>query len=435
MSVRAGRLLVFAVPLAGWLFAASAAPQPSTASAQSTKPQPTEQAKSDQVRRAAEEGDRGEIANADRLLRGVLSYDPDHAGAASILRSLYERPGIELPVDQKQLDEALTQLGEGFARTDTEHFVVLSNVGRQWTTSKVQLLERAYRQFFRFMERLGAEAVPPRAKLLCILIDDHDAYASFARTNDGVMASWVAGYYASVSNRVVFYNDATGPGFESADRTLADYEKLAREADTAAIAARRAKQNDRAKELSKKADQLRSMVAAERQRLSLQARQSTEAKTIHEAIHLIAFNCGLQSRSHQFPFWLTEGLAASFETENATGSFGPDFDFPRRDVELKRAIKDGAVVPLEVFVQLNGIVNDAQQAEAWADTAEARYAQARGLFRYLFKYERESLAGYIRDIWKRPGGQVRPEEHLAMFRARFGEPDDIERRWLASLKP
>lgn len=369
----------------------------------------------------------GDVVEAEKAWRAALALHPDCIPAARHLRALFDRPEMELPIDQEGLQAAKSQLGEGFAQTQTDHFVILSDCGRDWSAAKAQLLERTYHQFFRFMGQLGLEAAPPKHKLLCILINDHAAYAAFARTQDAIEAPWVAGYYATMTNRVVFYNDATGPGFERAIVQLGEYEDKAREARSAAVSARRSKQREAAAKLDEQARVIAAHVEQERGRLSKEAKANSDAKTIHEATHLIAFNCGLQSRTHQFPFWITEGLAVCFETENPGAAFGPDRPVGVRDAELRGYKRDNKLIPLSTLVQLNGVPTDEPE------TAPILYAQAGGLVRYLYRHERTALSGYFRDVLALPGGFVNPKKHLEMFEQRFGNPDALERRWMAAF--
>jgi len=374
-----------------------------------------------QARVAAASGDH---AGADALLRRIPMTDASFEAAAAELWSLYDRGGASLPVDEAALSQTASLLGPGFVRSETTYFVVLSNCDRQWTAGKAQLLERSLHQFRRMMDRMGLPSTPPRHKLECVLIADHAAFQTFARAHDAIDIGWVAGYYATLTNRCVFYDDRTGPAFESAESRLAEYDQLAREAESQARIAARDRQPQQAEALSAKARQLRAHVTEQRRNLREQARSASQSKTIHEAIHLISFNCGLQLRTHQFPFWVTEGLAVCFETEDPSSAFGPDRATEQREREFAQARAAGKLVPLEAFVQMNQIPPDD------ADAAGAMYAQAYALFRYLYRHQREALAGYFRDIASRPGGYVAPREQLRLFEARFGRAAEVERAWV-----
>lgn len=386
------------------------------------------EAPGDVYRAVAAMVDAGQWVRADALLRSALIENPDDDIAAQALRDMYRLPGVRPTIDEIEVSRTLEQLGTGFARFETDHFIALSDCEPQWTRQRVDLLERTYHQFHRMMRQLGLENVPPRNRLLCVLIEDHGAYTSFARDHDGVDAAWVAGYYASRTNRVVFYNDATGPAFRSAAQQIDQFREVARTAERRADTARGDRSGESAAALRAQARRFKDHLTAEQSRLKEQVEAASVTKTIHEATHLIAFNCGLQSRAHQYPFWLTEGLAASFETLEPSAAFGPDVPMEARDLEFIEAMRDGRLVPVEVFIQMNTL------AGADADTARAMYAQAHALFQYLFRFERASLAGYFRDIQREPAGGLSPRRHLEMFTERFGRPERIEREWLREVE-
>ncbi len=380
--------------------------------------------------------DAGDFTQADAILRAALLENPDDDLAAHALRDLYRLPGVEAPVDQQELDAASLELGADFRRYDSSHFLILSDCDEQWTRERARLLEAAYHQFQRIAARMNFQTLPPQHRLLCILIQEHAAYTDFARRSDGVDAAWVAGYYASRANRVVFYNDATGPAFKTAAEQLDQFRKVAasaeRKADSAnpSPAAPSAADNNATNSvaaLREQARRFRVQLSTEQTRLTEQVQTASLTKTIHEAIHLISFNCGLQSRARQYPFWLTEGLASSFETLDPSAAFGPDSTFPARDRELTAAYDDQRLIPLEAFVQLNSL------SAPDADAARALYAQAHALFQYLFRFHRDDLAAYFRDIRAEPPGPITPDRHLQMFTARFGKPDRIERQWRREL--
>lgn len=357
--------------------------------------------------------------SADGWLRAILRESPDDAEAAGALRAIYEQSSVEIPVDEEALERAQRELGEGFALSKTKHFVILSDCGAEWTASRSALLERTYKQFERTMTRMGLEAVPPSTRMLCVLIRDHEQYASFAKRHDGVSAEWVGGYYAGSSNRVVFYDDITGPAFEQALEELAEYDDLAHESRDQALNDRR---DAHASVLNERADRILAFTRTERARLELEATRTSTAKTIHEATHLIAYNCGLQDRRRLYPFWFSEGLAASFETEDSTQSFGPDRRSESRDLEWDAIVEQGRVVPMDLLVTLTDVPGEDQRL------AEAMYAQSYALFSYLYRYKREALAAYVRAVGAEPSGRVPPTRLLELFEAHFGSAGALERR-------
>jgi hypothetical protein len=365
-----------------------------------------------------------ELEEADRLLRAVLSVDPDHARAASMLRALYKSYGAKLPVDEEAIENVTAALGDGFVRYESRNFVILSDCDDRWTRERMILLEATYRELFRTMERIGLQMIPPRHKLVCILIDEHGRYERFAAEHDRVRAPWVAGYYATLPNHVVMYNDATGPTFARADRELAELDLQAAHAESLALEARRARDRDAAEMLGDRADAIAHHAAMERARVELAISEAADRKAVHEAVHLVAFNCNLQLRSRQYPFWITEGIATNFETTNYRKTFGPSEDNDRRLLTFDDHRDAERLLPLEELIALNEI------SSASAERADVVYAQTYAFFRYAYRYHQHELAQYLRDLRAEPAGEVTPERHREMFTARFGDPAVVERVWL-----
>lgn len=377
------------------------------------------------LRTATAEARAGRAPRADQILRAVLSHDADHRAAAEQLRTLHRGRSVDPPADEAAVRETMALLGRGFTRIETEHFVVLSDADNVWTRTKADLLERTLDQFHRAMRHMGLESVPPEHKLLCVLINDHAAYVAFARTHDGVEGAWVSGYYASLGNRVVFYNDATGPAFIDAQEQLDGLRDRAEEAQRLADEARRQRQGQLADRLRTEARRYMTHADGERLRLADQAAIASLAKTTHEAAHLVAFNCGLQSRAHQYPFWLSEGFATNFEAISPRAPFGPDRPVAHRLEAFAAAIQANQLIPLERFIPMTSLAG-----ELSADQARQAYAQAYALFRYLYRYERAALAAFFRDLQAQPAGNADPVAVLTLFQRRFGELRALERRWL-----
>lgn len=365
----------------------------------------------------------GRTLDADRSLREALRAQPDHERAATMLRTLYTSYGLELPIDESGLSLVRQQLGSldrDFAQYQSRHFVVLSNAPRDWTNQRLALLERTHFQFTRVMKIMGLEAIPPRHKLICILFANHADYDEFARRTDKVEAPWVAGYYASGSNRIVMYDDATGPTFA---RAIEQIDALQQQADEARRQARSAdrSQAQRAEDYARR---VREHADRESSRIRDLIRAASDAKAVHEAAHLIAYNAGLQSRSRRYPFWLTEGLATNFETADATGAFGPDHPFESRENEFDTRMAAGELIPLVDLITLADI------AHYESDHAGAVYAQSYALFRYLFRSHRQPLAAFFRAIEREPAGPISADRQLQLFEQHFGPVDLLEREWL-----
>jgi hypothetical protein len=366
----------------------------------------------------------GDVQRADRLLRMVIRVDPEHVRAAAMLRALYDRMHAKLPIDRDALEAALAVLGRDFVLYESRHFAVLSDCDRRWTQQRINLLEATYSEFFRTMERLGLQPIPPREKLVCILIEEHAQYDRFARTFDNVEAPWVAGYYATLPNHIVMYNDATGPSFDHADAQLRELGARADESRARLAEARRAGDADAADLLDQRVRSLDAHATAERARIERAIREAADRKAVHEAAHLVSFNSNIQLRSRQYPFWITEGVATNFETTDYRKRFGPSVESEARADAFERYRRDDQLLPLRELIVLNEI------ADVSAQRADVIYAQTWAFFAYAYRYQREELALYLRDLRREAAGEVTPERHLAMFTARFGDPAAVERVWL-----
>ncbi len=322
--------------------------------------------------------------------------------------------------DAEAIRSTLAQLGPGFHVTETRHFVVISDCDAQWRSRREALLERTYRQVTRFAARIGVPTRPPASKLMCVMLQDHDAYEAFGRAHDRIHHHWVAGYYAAEPNRVVLYDDRTNPGLLEAERKL---EALERKAEEARARASDLDGRPPAAELEAHAAKIEAFVRDERARLGTSVDVRSEAKTIHEAAHLVAFNCGLQSRSHRYPMWVTEGLATSFETDDPERPFGPDRPYEHREAQFRDALDAGAIEPLGAFLGRT-------RPDGAAERADAQYAQSYALFRYLARFHRDELGALLRDIAAEPPGEISASRHVELFERRLGPVGPLERRWL-----
>lgn len=332
-----------------------------------------------------------------------------------------------LPADEEAISQTMRALGPTTRRTETDHFIIVGDADTAWARSTGVLLETTYDQFERLMRHFGMPVKPPSTKLQCVLISDHARFEAFAMAQDNIDAGWMGGYYATHTNRVVFYDSETSPEFIAARERLTALDEQAERARRDAARARREKKQDAADVYKTLAARAQDASQQQRRLLADRASQAGAAKATHEAAHLLAFNCGLQSRARQYPFWLSEGLATCFEAESLEaaqkGLFGPARENPVRQRELAAAIGEGTLIPLEALIELNA-------ADADEDIARVMYAQAHSLYRWLHRHEREALAGLYADIAREPAGMISPRRQGELFRNRFGPVARLERRWL-----
>jgi len=375
-----------------------------------------------QMATAEREERAGDLHEADRLYRLALNDAEMREPASEALRHLHGRRGWSLPTDHDEILTLLEELGPGFEVTETRHFVVLSDCDADWTARRTAVLERARHQYFRVTDRLGMPVYPHAKKLVCVLINDYERYRDFARRSDGLAAAWVAGYYSTRTNRAVFFNDETSQSYVAAVNSLATYEQRVSDWRRESLEARREGNARAARQLEAAAVNLATKIETERDRLAREVSEASTAKAIHETIHLLAFNTGLQSRHSVYPFWFSEGLATSFETHSPDIAFGPDHPTPNRDEAIESLIEQAHAIDIARLVSI------IEAPEHRADAGRL-YTESYALFAYLFRYDREGLAAYARDLVT-PRSLSRTDL-TDMFEQHFGRPDLIGRRLTA----
>jgi hypothetical protein len=368
---------------------------------------------------------RGDLAAADGAYREAWQDPFARRQAAASLHNLHKLPEFQLTADEDSVGNTWRQLGPNFARTETAHFVILSDCPPEWVRIRAELLERTRDQVFRVAAQLNVPVYPHPNKLLCVLINDHGQYRAFARAHDGLEARWIAGYYATLSNRVVFYNDETSPAYQRQRSRLSTYEQQLRDARDRAKAAEQEAQTDLAMRLHGTADELDERIRRERERLDQRATAYSLTKTIHEAVHLLSFNIGLQLPDRDYPFWLSEGMATAFETDTPGEIFGPDIPASqRRESRFHELRENGRMLSLQRLAGLGEVPGSD------ADLADAMYSQSHVLFTHLYRTSPDALGRFLRTLADEEPGRVSAERHVQLFRDHFGDPAAVARRIL-----
>lgn len=353
----------------------------------------------------------GEQPAAMRLYREVLDRDPDHERA-------YERWvaldwANDLPTDGKRR-RGLTRLFGDMKLHATAHFLILYDTDESWTRNRAALLEKAHDVYYRTLRRVGFRPRPLRERLVCILYADHEDYVHYARQNDQAQMGWAAGYYSTRTNRIVFYDDRVSPQFREMTDQLDELEAQTQQVRADLRRAQRANENGRVMALR---EQLRATMKQRdwyRNRHAAVAKIGNTAKTTHEAVHQLAYNSGLQERGRAYPFWLSEGLATSFETTNPARDFGPLHPNPIRTAGLEKVYHADALMPLDELVAIGSPRTDD------IDRLALIYDQSWALFGYVFRYHREELRDYLRRIAAMPPGPRSGDQMRDEFVEAFG---------------
>lgn len=364
----------------------------------------------------------GQPEAANQILRQVLAVDPGNVLAYSRLNEVAEQ--LKLEVESPVFRQARNLLPPRFVVTETKRFVVLSDADPAWTRTQIERIERAHHQFMRLANRLGLKPLPLEYKLVCVLFARQDDYAQFASDQDNVKDSWIAGYYSPRHDWIVFYDIRSNDGVKGANA------KLERMQSDLALWNLRAKRAENMGQM-KTADAMRNALAQynnhfaiEKKKLDDFTTRAAIATTVHEAVHQLMFHTHIQLRTVEYPLWISEGMATSFETDKPNGAFGPDFDFkPRRD-EFVRLLKEDKLIPLRTLVTLTDM------PDTNPDTISALYHGSYALVTWMCRYRSAELRSYFETMQREPNGRSTPGRHLEIFTSIFGDIDRLERAWI-----
>jgi hypothetical protein len=249
-----------------------------------------------------------------------------------------DRRGSWQPADAEALGQLMkVETGSGFEVHQTEHYLLCSNCSEGYNEFMGRLLETVYDQYFQFWQKLQVPLQPPDRPLPVVLFQAESEFLAYAgRIHPETDFAGVPGFY-SVRDNLVLVVDLTR------DRALRDLSAV---------------------------------------RKALSDRPLQVATVVHEAVHQLSFNSGLQQRFADFPVWYSEGLSLYFEppTERSAVLWSrPGQVSGRHHPEFLRLVQDDELsLPLADLLVNDGLFQS-------GDTAAAAYAESWGLVSYLVK--------------------------------------------------
>lgn len=359
------------------------------------------------------------------LYREVLQLKPEHDGAYDRLVKITDTH--VLPHNAERHDELLKQF-KGMSLHTTRHFIILYDTSEPWARNRAALLEKAHDVYFSTFRRVGFKPLPLEQRLVCLLFADHNDYLAYGLKYDNANLGWAAGYYSSKTNRITFYDERQSPQFEQVKQKIAELTGAADQLREAIRTA--ASQNNHAlvSQYRRQLEAVNKQAKWYENRHEALSKIGNASKTVHEAVHQLAFNSQLQSRKVFYPFWLSEGLATNFETDNPARAFGPLHPNDWRKNALRQAQSKDQLVPLAQLVA----IGRPDTSDAYA--LDTMYNQSWALFGYLFRYERDALNTYLRKIKDTPP-EVRDGQTLRQeFVDAFGDLDQLQKRYDNYLK-
>ncbi len=146
---------------------------------------------------------------------------------------------------------------------------------------------------------------------------------------------------------------------------------------------------------------------------------------VHEAVHQLAFNTGLQVRMADNPVWFSEGLSLYFEpiTPRASSLWTrPGIVNGRHHSEFLRQSTNGMPeIPFADLLQSDKAFLD-------ANTVAVAYAESWALTMYSFRQQKDGMKTFVTNLSQRkPLQRISPEQRIQEFQKAFGKsPDEIQ---------
>jgi hypothetical protein len=263
-----------------------------------------------------------------------------------------------------------------------------------------------------------------------LLLKDREDYIAYGQQTERGDIAWTAGFYSQRTNRATFFDESSNASATSFGRETNALKAQVDDLNSQIDQARRTGQLGMVNMLTVQRNRVNESLGQINLRLGNQVVAQNNSKTMHEAAHQVAFNLGIQVRAVDYPMWFSEGLACSFEFEDAQGHRGPALLNGGRIAVLKEAIRDDKLVPLAKFI-----------ADDTPDPSEERargfvYAQSWALFHYLYKFHRQGMEDYLLAFKARARNRIiSPDERTQMFTKAFGQDiPELERKFVAYIK-
>ena len=287
-------------------------------------------------------------------------------------------PFLALTADELTIS-LQAEFGVAFQVVRTPHYLICTNAGPGYGEWCGQLFERLHIGFQKFWkDRLPGLETPDRP-LVAIAFATQQEYQDFQVTDAGGVVGAAQGYYSARTNRMVLFDQSahgSGP-----NRTAAEIQKQA----------------------------LRN--------------PGNIATVIHEAVHQLSFNIGLQTRYADNPVWFSEGLAMYFETPDLEARSGWRTIGQINPVRLDRYRALAKQRPPEIrsLLATDDRFRDPQ-------LAVDAYAEAWALHFFLIRTQKEKYNAYLQTLTAKPPMiWDTPAQRIADFETAFGPLAEVEK--------
>ena len=149
--------------------------------------------------------------------------------------------------------------------------------------------------------------------------------------------------------------------------------------------------------------------------------ERTLATNVHEAVHQLSFNTGLQVRLADSPLWFSEGMAMFFETPDTNSARGGATVGKINPHNLRLFAN---YLPKRPADSLTTLITDDSRLQNPA-TANDAYSESWALTYFLLKAKSKQYVAYLEDLRKlAPLVDTPPRDRIALFKRHFG--DDLQ---------
>jgi hypothetical protein len=232
----------------------------------------------------------------------------------------------------------------------SQHYLLCHDMDDPFAEQASRLLEQVFRSYFAFCKELGLPAKEPTSPLIVIAFRDRGDFNNYCVSEFGASSTPGIAFYSLTSNRVVICVES------ATTRTVG-------------------------------------LIVAT-QRLELDSRSLFATHLVHEATHQLMCNSGLQQRFAPYPLWVSEGLAAYFETADPYARSGwrrPGGLQSIRIEPLRSILREPNQIDLEEKLFHDGVFRQ-------TNTAGDAYSLAWGATYFLIKRHRQEYAEYLCDL-------------------------------------
>ncbi len=274
--------------------------------------------------------------------------------------------------------------GQAYKVLETDHFSLVYSADIKEDEKIASLLELAYCHFQSLFNDCNCIAKQTQEKLKWVAFTNKDDFNLYAFNTENQDLSWLNGYYSAKTNAVAIVSPEKISKWQIRYR---EYE-----------------------------EQAANIIACPPDA------ETGLAKIVHEAAHQLSFNTGLQKRKVMYPFWVSEGLATFFEENMFSVYFKTSRYASIRKDGLVQVQKQKKLIPFDKFLSMTSLDGTVPAVNA--------YAQAWGIFQFLFENNKKSLKKYLSNLYTLEPGWVDEQTLHDEFTDAFGPPDELYPAWI-----